>query len=94
MTTTTDKVNAKTVTSSAGSSTRKRRIARLEALRNAKNKQGYEPKVPTCRDCQYCKRPQMVNRVYMRPFCGIGMFPIRMDGCCDFWTGPNGEKLA
>jgi hypothetical protein len=74
-------------------STRKRRQARIAAIKEAKAGQKYDDRPPSCSDCINCKRPQVVNKVYVPPFCGIGLFPVKMTGSCDNWGGLHGEKL-
>jgi hypothetical protein len=76
------------------SSTRSRRKTRRLSIKEAKAEQGYEDSHPSCSDCSYRRVPHLVNKVYVAPICGLGMFPVRSTGICDHWTGKNGDTLV
>lgn len=75
------------------SSTRKRRLERQAGYKAARTAQKYDANPPTCIDCVRCKRPMNTNGVYVQPFCGLGMFPVRLAGSCDEWEDQNGITI-
>ena len=61
---------------------------------------GYEPSTPQCWNCVGYRKARTTHdrntgAVVAQPaFCNKGKFVVESHGCCDKWSGRDGERLG